>query len=111
MIGRASFVSEDKIGPFIRSIFFCILIIPPRKNSNDIGEKKIILAFYQAWVMILSQNLPTMIPWMRKERYRSNRKKYQKIKKKIESETENMRKGGQKSSEKVLKMVDTHGSV
>ena len=39
----------------------------------------------------------------------------QKIKKKIESETENMRKGVQKkfgkSSEKVLKMVDTHGSV
>ena len=65
--------------------------------------------------MILSQNLSTMIPWMRKERYRSNRKKYQKIKKKIESETENMRKEVQKkfgkSSEKVLKMVDTHGSV
>ena len=38
-----------------------------------------------------------------------------KIKKKIESETENMRKEVQKkfgkSSEKVLKMVDTHGSV
>ena len=33
---------------------------------------------------------------MRKERYRSNRKKYQKIKKKIESETENMRKEVQK---------------
>jgi len=37
---------------------------------------------------------------MRKERYRSNRKKYQKIKKKIESETENMRKGGAKKVRK-----------